>query len=180
MTEEQFWAYCWWTFLECCSSLLMKTCLGNRKVELIMSGFVFSAKHEKMFLILPSVLMVPCLRLWISKDIINRFLVGRPWITSGSKWLYKLLIQYLFFLSKEKQKQKTFAFVLFERMERGNEMVTSGSCCKLLSCILDVYITLDIVVLQKAEENAEGGESALGPDGEVRGVVPIGSYILLS
>lgn len=26
------------------------TCLGNRKVELIMSGFVFGATHEKLFL----------------------------------------------------------------------------------------------------------------------------------
>lgn len=29
-------------------------------------------------------------------------------------------------------------------------------------------LTFHVVVLQKAEENAEGGESALGPDGEVR------------
>lgn len=51
--------------------------------------------------------------------------------------------------------------------------------CRFLSCILDVYVTLGIVVLQKAEENAEGGESALGPDGEVREVAPTGSYVLL-
>lgn len=42
-----------------------------------------------------------------------------------------------------------------------------------------MYVTLDSVVLQKAEENAEGGEPALGPDGEVRAVsvIPCGTVL---
>lgn len=74
---------------------------------------------------------------------------------------------------------KDVCTVLLERKAQGNEIVRCGSCWEFLSCVLDGYITLDIIVLQKAEENAEGGESALGPDGEVRDVAPTGSYVLL-
>lgn len=42
------------------------------------------------------------------------------------------------------------------------------SCSRLL----DWRVTSDIA-LQKAEEMAEGGESALGPDGEVRSFAPV-------
>ena len=48
------------------------------------------------------------------------------------------------------------------------ELPRGPSCTHLLGS----YLTFDIV-LQKTEENAEGGESALGPDGEVRDFVPI-------
>lgn len=44
---------------------------------------------------------------------------------------------------------------------------------------LIVLVTYNIfVVLQKAEENAEGGESALGPDGEVRDCHPFHCVLL--
>lgn len=69
--------------------------------------------------------------------------------------------------------------MLLARKAQGNEIVSCGSCWEFLSCVRDGYITLAIIVLQKAEENAEGGESALGPDGEVREVAPTDSYVLL-
>lgn len=36
------------------------------------------------------------------------------------------------------------------------------------------------LALQKAEEIAEGGESALGPDGEVRSLGPVPARVLLN
>lgn len=95
-------------FLECCSSLLMETSLGNRKVKLIMSGFVFSENMRKCFWF--CLLSWWCLCLELSGSLRMQstqiFSVRGPWITSGFEWLSTSCECHACFISAKRNKDE--------------------------------------------------------------------------